>query len=521
MWVFLSRMVNFLVGETMKIKVALVLAFIFNFNLSCFPIDLQRHLLKQETNIARFFKEMRGPHNLSNLRNVDCIYVINLDERPEKWERTKKQLSQYEIGFNRFSGINGWRMPPELLTAFWNEQGRLRANEVLDANHPYVSQGKLGCILSHLSVLQDAYDRGYQCIWILQDDIEIFRDLSSIDYYLDRLDMLDPHWGLLFTDLDMRQYDNPGKPLTPTCLTGAIRENQETMPLEWYLERKNMSEDFQEIRTRYGFHSVLISREGMEKILYYFKHVFLHTSFDIDVFFIHDLNKYGLRNPMVSNACDWKVSDSSRKYLSIQELPEPYNQLSEILPFNNHGWDSNANHMQMIVDKFQPKIVVELGSWLGKSTCHIAKLLPKDGKVYAIDHWLGSQDHQNSLTTDVQKLLPVLYEQFLSNVVHEYLTDKIIPWRMTTDEAAQKMRSEKRKIDLIYLDASHDEMSVYNDLCNWYPFVRKSGVLCGDDWSRGKGFPVRKAVKRFARENRLEIINLGSSFWYLQKNKKR
>lgn len=108
--------------------------------------------------------------------------------------------------------------------------------------------------------------------------------------------------------------------------------------------------------------------------------------------------------------------------------------------------------------KIQPKVVIELGSWLGASTRHIAQLLPEDGIVYAVDHWLGSIEHH---TPSFSHYLPTLYEQFLSNVIHSGLEHKIFPVRMSTLEAVELFRNEGIQPDLIYVDASHDEDSVY------------------------------------------------------------
>ena len=183
--------------------------------------------------------------------------------------------------------------------------------------------------------------------------------------------------------------------------------------------------------------------------------------------------------------------------IMLDELPAPYCDLEKISPFNNQGFYVNAKSIEKVINKYQPKVVVELGSWLGSSTRHIAQLIPEEGIVYAVDHWLGSSEHQTMKS--VKRLLPNLYEQFLSNVIHKKLTHKIIPCRMTTDRAIFFIKNLGIKVDMVYVDASHDEESVYNDLKNWYPFVKDEGVLCGDDWGWGGkhvgGFPIRRAVR--------------------------
>lgn len=312
----------------------------------------------------------------------------------------------------------------------------------------------------------------------------------------------------------MKSYEYQDSLLKALSIAGSCRSYQESMPPFWLYKRINVNDDFQEIRLRYGFHSVLISRTGMEKILHYFKHVVIHAAFDIDVHFIPELKKYGLRSPIVINS-KWKITDIGRRSIKQSEHPSPYCDLETVLNYNDHGFYANAESMEKLLKKANPKTVVELGSWLGKSTRHIGKNIDNDAKIYAVDHWKGNVEHRNSDRKDVYHLLPTLYEQFLSNVIHDDLTGKIIPWRMTTLEAAEKMKRENIQVDLVYVDAAHDESSVYADLCAWYPFVRDKGVLCGDDWGWGEELPVRRAVERFAEENNLRIIVPSWNFWIL------
>lgn len=199
---------------------------------------------------------------------------------------------------------------------------------------------------------------------------------------------------------------------------------------------------------------------------------------------------------------------------AIAELPYPYNQMQEVLPYDGSGWYINAEPMQALIQKRHAKVIVELGAWLGQSTRHIASVIPQDGVVYTIDHWKGNDEVQ--LTH--QNVLPHLYEQFLSNVIHAGLTHKIRPISLLTLQAADVIEQAGIVPDLVYLDASHDEESVYADLAAYFPLVRGHGVLCGDDWGWGgeaAGFPVRRAVERFAKENHLKIEVPNGWFWIL------
>lgn len=193
---------------------------------------------------------------------------------------------------------------------------------------------------------------------------------------------------------------------------------------------------------------------------------------------------------------------------SQQPLPKPYNELKQILPYDDHGWYANKKPIKQLIGDHNIKVVIEVGSWLGKSTRHIAQLLPRNGKVYAVDHWQGSLEHQPGRSPHC-KDLSLLYDQFLSNVIHAKLTHKIIPVRMSSVEAEKYLSNVVP--DLIYIDASHEFEPVYQDLTIWFPHVKGHGILCGDDWQ----FPaVQQAVEKFAKENNL-AIKIKSPFWRL------
>lgn len=195
------------------------------------------------------------------------------------------------------------------------------------------------------------------------------------------------------------------------------------------------------------------------------------------------------------------------------DLPEPYNNLKTLLPFNDHGWYGHPLEMEKFLKLNDAKIVIELGVWMGRSARHIASVLPDHGILYAVDHWLGSEEHHLE-ELHVEHYLPTLYEQFLSNTIHANLTHKIIPMRMTTLEAAEVFIKKGIKPDAVYVDAAHDEKSVYEDISAYYPLIKGHGKICGDDWNGGNGLPIQKAVTRFALENDLKIEVI-ENFWIL------
>jgi len=190
----------------------------------------------------------------------------------------------------------------------------------------------------------------------------------------------------------------------------------------------------------------------------------------------------------------------------FSDMPEPYRSIND-LPFDEHGWFGNAQQLEGIIAAKSPKTVIEIGSWLGASTRFIASHLPKEGILYAIDTWRGSPTEPWHMQ---DPRLPYLYQLFLSNVKHANLTDKIIPIRMNSLEAATALNI---KADLIYLDASHEKEDVINDIMYWSPHLNPNGTLCGDDyWTFGT---VRDAVNHCASILNKKVSVIGN-FWFFE-----
>lgn len=197
----------------------------------------------------------------------------------------------------------------------------------------------------------------------------------------------------------------------------------------------------------------------------------------------------------------------------VGEVASPYDEVVEILPFVDSGWYSNGPQLKALIDLHHVKTVIEVGSYLGQSTIHLAECLPEEGVVYAVDHWLGSPEHQEGEWAEGSVPLGSLYHQFLSNIISKHLTQKIIPLRMDSLTAAKNL---KMTADLIYIDAAHDTESVFQDLSAWYLHLNQGGVLCGDDWEWPS---VQKGVKRFMKQHRRLRLRTYQNFYYFYEKK--
>lgn len=180
--------------------------------------------------------------------------------------------------------------------------------------------------------------------------------------------------------------------------------------------------------------------------------------------------------------------------INLKYLPEPYCNMEKIVPFNDWGIYSNFRFFEKLFQYNRIKMGIEIGSYYGLSTRHIASLMPDNSELYAIDPW---------------DYFPGMYEQFLSNVILTGLCNKIIPVRCKSDQVTLNVPV---KFDLVYVDGDHETLSVLKDLELYYPLLHSRGIMCGDDWLL---YSVRMAVESFAKTHNLTIY-AACNFWFLK-----
>jgi hypothetical protein len=146
-----------------------------------------------------------------------------------------------------------------------------------------------------------------------------------------------------------------------------------------------------------------------------------------------------------------------------------------------------------------------------------------DAAVMCIDTWLGSLEHFTTMKDHpvwgLQKYrvhgYPHLYYQFIANALHTGVEDMIVPFPTTSPTAARWLHDREIQADMIFIDASHDEEDVFQDLRSYWPLLRDGGVIFGDDWISGwEG--VIQGVGRFAKDRGL-VIDIQDDIWLIRK----
>lgn len=308
----------------------------FNFT----PSGLQPYSPPQHYDIDRFMKRLENKTLGHGLEGIDYIYMINLDERPEKFAQTVKEFEPFGINPYRFSAVNGWKLPREVLchvgvkflpgqdrekfmaSIYQEEEGHeYLSNEFIQSNGKAhftlgMSRGAIGIVLSHLSVLKDAYDSGYHTIWVMEDDAEPIEDPRTIPSFIQKLDMLVNDWDILFTDTDTKDTQGRHVPCRALC----ARPNFTIEPLAFFLSHfYQVSPDFSRVGMRYGAYSMIIRRSGMKKILDHFCSYGVYLPYDMDFWLIPDLKMYCINRDIVSHRAQ-ALSDNNKPRYEARDI---------------------------------------------------------------------------------------------------------------------------------------------------------------------------------------------------------
>ena len=287
--------------------------------------------MDQTSKMIRHFKKVENKPEKKQIRNIDFIYLINLDARPEKLKKTMRNFARYGISPHRFPAILGWGMPQETFddiatpllpgaafdrfVSFRPGQVRFMGKQKLNefsvgkhCVHYTTSAGALGCYLSHLSVLYDAYQSGYETIWVLEDDAACTEDPHVL---IDEIDKLDSWagpfgWDILFTNNE----DHLDLAALIDVMGGGSMSRPGIPISQAVLEYQPLSPDFFKIGSRRFAHSMIIRRSGIEKILDFATGLGIFLPYDVELAFVPGIRLFNLSRDVVkkSGGC----SDTSR-----------------------------------------------------------------------------------------------------------------------------------------------------------------------------------------------------------------
>lgn len=158
------------------------------------------------------------------------------------------------------------------------------------------------------------------------------------------------------------------------------------------------------------------------------------------------------------------------------------------------GWfhEGSAAVIYSLMRSQPPDTVVEIGSYLGRSTVFLAlalRDLNPGGRVVAIDPHTGDRQQLEALTVDH---LPT-YDLFRQHCRAAGVEDLVEAHVATSLDVASAW---SQPVDLLYLDGWHSYEAVVADGEAWLPHLSESGVVVFDDYAAYA--EVRKAIHHLA-----------------------
>ena len=172
------------------------------------------------------------------------------------------------------------------------------------------------------------------------------------------------------------------------------------------------------------------------------------------------------------------------------------------------GWMSEAELAYIAGLAPRSKIVVELGSWRGRSAIAWAENGAK--VVYCVDIWddsaFGCENFPGD-APDLKQRPEWLWNEFLRNTAG---LPNIFPLRMTTVEAAGFLAHLGIRVDVVFIDAGHLAHEVAADIEAWLPLLAEGGVLCGHDYNFPGWVDVKTVVDRMVPKFR---VVEGTTIW--------
>jgi predicted O-methyltransferase YrrM len=181
------------------------------------------------------------------------------------------------------------------------------------------------------------------------------------------------------------------------------------------------------------------------------------------------------------------------------------------------GWCSleKATTLAAIIVALRPKIVVELGVWMGGSAIPMAISLHAvgAGQLLAVDAWsaeasISGQEAEAHLKWWGETVGESGHRRAFETFLRRLRNQNIPPARCAVRRQRTDEADVPSSIDLLHHDANHGPQAV-NDIERWAPSVRVGGFLVLDDldWAGGH---VARARDRATELGFADLYPLGT-----------
>ncbi len=192
------------------------------------------------------------------------------------------------------------------------------------------------------------------------------------------------------------------------------------------------------------------------------------------------------------------------------------------------GW--NLPDIQFYLAELVSKLaadsnILEIGAFFGRTTYVLGHNKPINSTLYTIDPWMTydlshfttNSLHDNRCSRVSLDLIAhhtsenptriegddffKLWKIFIGDIQNHHIVREFSPPTIHVDWP---------EFDFIYHDAAHDETTVYQDLCFWFPKLKPGGCMIMDDYKEDQFPGLYTSVNRYVNENNLQTSMIGS-----------
>ena len=164
--------------------------------------------------------------------------------------------------------------------------------------------------------------------------------------------------------------------------------------------------------------------------------------------------------------------------------------------FQIPGWFNYAESYDQIVHEIPDDgKILEIGSFLGRSTHYLATSLmnanKENVKIYCVDTFHGSSEHVNL------QLPKDFFSMFKENLKFFIGREMVIPCQGRSDDKDILDKFSDEFFDYIMIDGAHEHEAVMDDIENWWPKLKKDGLMFGDDYNlEAVSLAVDKSIQK-------------------------
>jgi predicted O-methyltransferase YrrM len=160
----------------------------------------------------------------------------------------------------------------------------------------------------------------------------------------------------------------------------------------------------------------------------------------------------------------------------IWKYYNPIFDYEKVFSDNHLPWAGHKTFGYDLIRNYNPKIIVELGTFKGTSFFSFAQALKdkndSECMLVGIDSWEGDLNtgkyEGDKMFNEVSSIAQKFYENINIKLIRGYF-----------DEQVSKF--ENNSIDILHIDGLHTYEAVKNDYINWLPKMKENGIILFHD----------------------------------------